>query len=228
MTIYLVTPRPSWRARHLAAKKTGRAAQPRRAVAGRGLLRPVARRALRSRAQQPYRAVSETVVPIAGARRLPIEPEDALAEGAISILLAIVRKHKASRRGPLQSRRRSSRRCLRSRGERCRHQATDRAVPRGAPGVLEAPGGSTSTACATSAHRKRRVSRDRTDPRASRRSRSASAGSAVHADEEDVDLLAHALQCGQLSARSAPETPSCRVGGSCTTSAPPSCPDAPD
>jgi 8-oxo-dGTP diphosphatase len=42
----------------------------------------------------PYVRCLETVVPIAGARRLPIEPEDALAEGGdLDSVLAIVRKH---------------------------------------------------------------------------------------------------------------------------------------
>jgi broad specificity phosphatase PhoE len=45
----------------------------------------------------PYVRCLETVVPIAGARKLPIEPEDALAEGGdLDSVLAIVRKHMAS------------------------------------------------------------------------------------------------------------------------------------
>jgi len=42
----------------------------------------------------PYVRCLETVVPIAGARRLAIEPEDALAEGGdLDSVLTIVRKH---------------------------------------------------------------------------------------------------------------------------------------
>ena len=45
----------------------------------------------------PYVRCLETVVPIAGARKLPIEPEDALAEGGdLDSVLAIVRKHMSS------------------------------------------------------------------------------------------------------------------------------------
>ena len=42
----------------------------------------------------PYVRCLETVVPIAGARRLPIEPDDALGEGGdIEAVFAIMRKH---------------------------------------------------------------------------------------------------------------------------------------
>ena len=42
----------------------------------------------------PYVRCIETVVPLAGARRLAIEPDDALAEGGdLDLVLAIVRKH---------------------------------------------------------------------------------------------------------------------------------------
>ena len=42
----------------------------------------------------PYVRCLESVVPIAGARRLPIEPEDALGEGGdLDAVLTIVRKH---------------------------------------------------------------------------------------------------------------------------------------
>jgi broad specificity phosphatase PhoE len=42
----------------------------------------------------PYVRCLETVVPLAGARRLPIEPDEALAEGGdLDSVLAIVRKH---------------------------------------------------------------------------------------------------------------------------------------
>jgi broad specificity phosphatase PhoE len=42
----------------------------------------------------PYVRCLETVVPLAGARGLAIEPEDALAEGGdLDLVLAIVRKH---------------------------------------------------------------------------------------------------------------------------------------
>jgi broad specificity phosphatase PhoE len=45
----------------------------------------------------PYVRCLETVVPIAGARRLPIEPEDALGEGGdLDVVLTIVRKHIAN------------------------------------------------------------------------------------------------------------------------------------
>ena len=45
----------------------------------------------------PYVRCLETVVPIAGARKLPIEPEDALAEGGdLDSVLALVRKHMSS------------------------------------------------------------------------------------------------------------------------------------
>jgi broad specificity phosphatase PhoE len=45
----------------------------------------------------PYVRCLETVVPIAGARRLAIEPEDALGEGGdLDSVLAIVRKHMAT------------------------------------------------------------------------------------------------------------------------------------
>jgi broad specificity phosphatase PhoE len=42
----------------------------------------------------PYVRCLETVLPIAGARRLPIEPDDALGEGGeLDAVLAIMRKH---------------------------------------------------------------------------------------------------------------------------------------
>lgn len=45
----------------------------------------------------PYVRCLETVVPIAGARRLSIEPEDALAEGGdLDAVLSLVRKHMAA------------------------------------------------------------------------------------------------------------------------------------
>jgi 8-oxo-dGTP diphosphatase len=44
----------------------------------------------------PYVRCMETVVPIAGARKLPVEPAEALAEGAsLEEALALVRKHAA-------------------------------------------------------------------------------------------------------------------------------------
>jgi 8-oxo-dGTP diphosphatase len=42
----------------------------------------------------PYLRCLETVAPIGGARRLPIEPEDSLAEGGdLDAVFAIIRKH---------------------------------------------------------------------------------------------------------------------------------------
>jgi predicted HD phosphohydrolase len=54
------------------------------------------------------------------------------------------------------------------------------------------------------------------------------AGSAIHADEEDVDLLAHALQCGQLLREVAPDDVELQVSGLVHDIGTALVPDAPD
>jgi predicted HD phosphohydrolase len=54
------------------------------------------------------------------------------------------------------------------------------------------------------------------------------AGSAVHDDEEDVDLLAHALQCGQLLRDLAPDDVELQVSGLVHDVGTALVPDAPD
>lgn len=54
------------------------------------------------------------------------------------------------------------------------------------------------------------------------------AGSAVHADEEDVDLLAHALQCGQRLREVAPDDVELQVAGLVHDIGTVVVPDAPD
>ena len=87
----------------------------------------------------PYVRCMETVVPLGGVRRIPIEPVDALTEGAsLEDALTLVRKH-ASRRGAVQPRRRhpDAARALRGPGV---DLGTDPEWPKGCTWVLEIDG----------------------------------------------------------------------------------------
>ena len=182
----------------------------------------------------PYVRCLETVVPIAGARRLADRTRGCARRGWRSRRGARDRAQAhRERRGALQSRRRDPR------GARDLSTATastsvpDPRCPKGCTWVLEAGGGVDVTRVQLPPAP---AGAGRVSEPIDRQHRSTSvdalldllAGCAAHADEEDVDLLAHALQCGATSPRrSRPTTSSCRWRGSCTTSAPRSYPTLP-
>ena len=151
----------------------------------------------------PYLRCVETVAPIAAARRLAIEPDDALAEGGdLDSVFAIVRKHIGTGALALQSRRRDPGGAVEPRRRRYRPGAGS-TLPEGLH--LGARGRTRHRdhvgAVRSAAAGPGRVSTaPRPVPEVEPIETLAAlldvlAAGVVYDDEEDVDLLAHALQC---------------------------------
>lgn len=96
MTIYLVRhakagDRAAWTGDDTLRPLSGRGH-----AQARGLLDVLAGATFQRVVSSPYVRCMETVIPIAVARNMPVEPSDALAEGAsLGEALAVVRKHAA-------------------------------------------------------------------------------------------------------------------------------------